>query len=69
MAQLQHLDGRPQTWGELEERLASYWATHDLDGRPLVVPPVYSGPCAKKLHRRCDRAKARHADCTCWCHG
>ncbi len=35
-SRLLNLDGTPQTWDELRERLAEFWRTHDRYGEAVV---------------------------------
>ena len=40
-SRLLHLDGREQTWAELEARNAAYWAEHDEWGvKPYQANPI-----------------------------
>lgn len=62
MPQLQHLDGRPQTWDELHARLADYYARFEME-------PVCS-LCASGKHGVCTgrkRVNGTYAECSCEC--
>ena len=63
MNHIQTHDGYHLTTEELHRRIAAYWATHERDGEPKRVPPVYSYRCSRSRHRLC-----LDGSCTCWCH-
>lgn len=70
VARLLTLKGEPLTWGEVDEQVARYWATHYLSGVLKVTPTPHaqSERCKRGLHAQCRGARRGGWVCDCICH-